>query len=160
MKNFTINLSNKKGSAATFLSLFVIIVLSIVIYYIYTGYIHRYYINIYDNKTIDRTIEIPPFVERLTDSNKELIGECDLRVGTSFQQVTDFYKSYSKQCGFSFESTEYDFHMTIRKEYVIEGKLMGSDVLLRWIPDLSPKQLVKAKKLYGKIKTPPIKEDE
>lgn len=152
--------NNKKGSAVVLLLLFVIIVLSIIIYFGYYWYQEKYYINLYDNTTIDRTIEIPPYVERLTEANKELIGECDLRVIASLQQVIEFYRSYSHKCGFEFEATSNSFKMTIRKGYVIEGNQKGTNLEMRWIPDLDGKQITKAKKLFGKIKIATKKEDD
>ena len=150
---------NKKGGAAGFILIFIIVSLSIIIYIGYQKYQERYYLNLYDDETIDRTIELPPFVDRLTSSDKELIGECDLHIKTSFQQVTEFYDQYSHKCGFSFESTTNSFKISIRKNYIIEGSLVGEDLLMRWYPVLNKNQTQKAKKLFGSIKKKPEKED-
>ena len=160
MKNFKNIIYNKKGGAAGFILLFIIISLSIVIYIGYQKYQERFYINIYDNDTIDRVIENPPFIERLTSADKELIGECDFHIKTSLQQIQDFYQQYSHKCGFSFKKTTNGFEISTRKDYVIEATLVKEDLLLRWVPVLNPDQLAKAKKKFGKIKRKPIKEEE
>lgn len=151
--------NNKKGGAAGFIVLFIVVSLSIVIYVGYQKYQERYYLNVYDNETIDRIIELPPFVDRLTSSDKELIGECDLHIKTSFQQIVEFYKQYSHKCGFSFESSVNNLKISIRKNYVIEGSLVGEDLLMRWYPVLNTSQSKKAKKLFGSIKKKPEKEE-
>ncbi len=149
----------KKGEASTYILLFIIISLSIVIYVGYQKYQEKYYLNIYDNETIDRVIDLPPFVDRLTSSDKELIGECDLHIKTSFQQIIEFYDQYSHKCGFSFESTVNNFKISIRKNYIVEGSLVGEDLLMRWYPVLNSSQTQKAKKLFGSIKKKPEKEE-
>ena len=150
---------NKKGGAAGFILLFIIVSLSIIIYVGYQKYQEKYYLNIYDNETIDRIIELPPFVDRLTSSDKELIGECDLHIKTSFQQIVEFYDSYSHRCGFSFESTASNFKISVRKNYEIEASLVGEDLLMRWYPVLNTSQSKKAKKLFGSLKKKPEKEE-
>ena len=151
--------NNKKGGIAGFIVLFIVVSLSIVIYVGYQKYQERYYLNLYDNETIDRLIELPPFVDRLTSSDKELIGECDLHIKTSFQQIVEFYEQYSHKCGFSFKSSTNIFEISIRKNYVIEGSLVGEDLLMRWYPVLNTKQSNKAKKLFGSIKKKAEKEE-
>ena len=78
---------NKKGNLATFITLFIIILLSAIIYIGYQKYQERFFINFYDDSSMDHFLEIPGYCERLTDANKELIGECDLKIGTSFEQA-------------------------------------------------------------------------
>ena len=159
MKKYNDLINNKKGGAAGFILLFIVITLSIIIYIGYQKYQERYYINIYDDETIDRVIEVPPFVDRLTAANKELIGECDLHIKTSFQQIIEFYDSYCHKCGFSFKSTNNSFNISIRKNYDIEGSLVGEDLLMRWYPVLNKNQAQKARKLFGSIKKKPEKEE-
>ena len=159
MKKYNNLINNKKGGATGFILLFIIITLSIVIYFGYQKYHERYYINIYDNETLDRTIEIPPFAERLTDSNKELIGECDLQIKTSLQQVIEFYKSYSSRCGFSFGVLPNGFIITLRKDFELEAKINDTTLQMRWIPVLDAKKVRKAIKLYGDVKRKPAKEE-
>ena len=150
---------NKKGEAASYILLFIIISLSIIIYVGYQKYQEKYYLNLYDNETIDRTIELPPFVDRLSSADKELIGECDLHIKTSFQQIIEYYDAYSHKCGFTFESSINNFKISIRKNYIVEGSLVGEDLLMRWYPVLNPSQTQKAKKLFGSIKKKPEKEE-
>ncbi len=144
---------NKKGGAATTIFVIIIIILGTVIYFGYKSYNEKYYINLYDDLTFDKVLEIPPFTERLTEVNKELIGECDLKIGTAFEQVSSFYQSYCKRCGFVFEGGgNKSFNMTIRQDYIIKGTLNKENLELRWIPVLHPNQISKTVKLFGDIK--------
>lgn len=148
---------NKKGGAAGTIVFIIVLILSIVIYIGYKNNLKNHYINLYDNQVKDLTIEIPPFTERLTDPDKELIGECDLKVGTSFEQVCSFYQSYASKCGFYFEALDNSksFNMTVRKGYTIKGTPNNNIMELRWIPVLNYNQVDKAKKLFGDIKREP-----
>ena len=145
----------RKGSLLAAILLFIVGILSVIIYLGYKSYKERYYINLYDEKTIDRVIDVPPFTERQTEANKELIGECDLLIGTTFAQATDFYASFCKARGFGFEPKGNSFSMVIRKGYIVVGTKNNSVLELRWYPNLNAKQASKCRKLFGQVKMQP-----
>lgn len=152
---------SKKGGVLG-ISLFIIVVLlSVVIYYVYNAYYYRYYINIYDEKTVDRVLEIPPFTERKTEPDRELIGECDLLIGTSFNQVKEFYSSFCIERGFEYKASADGFSIETRRGFFIEGKVVGGNILqIRWVPVLNSRQTVKCLKIFGKVKRPDTSEDD
>lgn len=151
---------NKKGSIAGTLILLVVIILAAVIYFGYEKYKERLYITLYDNTTFDRKIDIPPFVERLTEKNQELIGECDLKIGTSFDQICTFYNEYCKEHGYVFEFTHESLKISLTRKYEIEGTIQGNVLRLRWYPNLNGKNSGLARKHFGYVKIKPVSEDE
>lgn len=157
MKNNNYFYINRKGGAAGTIIFIIILILSLVIYFGYRNNIKNHYINIYDNQVKDLLIEVPPYTEKISDPDKELIGECDLKVGTTFEQVCSFYQSYASKCGFYYETLNdsKSFNMTIRKGYTIKGTPNNNIMELRWIPVLNYNQADKAKKLFGDIKREP-----
>lgn len=152
--------NNKKGGVAGGVIIFIIVLLSLLIYFGYINYNEQHYINVYDDITQDVILEVPPYTERITEANKELIGECDLKVGTSYEQVASFYGGYCKRCGFEFEGKKNSFIITIREDYSITGNLNGNVLELRWVPVLHSNQIAKTEKLFGSIKKKPEENSE
>ena len=155
-RSFVMNRNKRHGSVASLLIFITVIALCLIIYFGYGSYREKYYINIFDNKTQNRIIDVPPFATRLTDADRELIGECDLHVGTSFDQVCNFYESFSKTHGFGFSFTDKSLRLEVRRGFAIDGTLEGNKLSLRWIPNLAPNQVSKCKKLFGEIKHAPV----
>ena len=154
-ENFAILNSNPMGGFS-FDSAFILTIVTIGLLVLYYFLEHKK-----NGLTFDKVLEIPPFTERLTEVNKELIGECDLKIGTAFEQVSSFYQSYCKRCGFVFEGGgNKSFNMTIRQDYIIKGTLNKENLELRWIPVLHPNQISKTVKLFGDIKKETKEEKE
>ncbi len=131
-----------------FVVFFLIIFGLVGIYFGYQWYNQRNYIVLYDGE-MTRRIDTPPFADRQTSSDRELIGECVLSIGTSLDQTRDFYKTMSDRYGYLFVLTESGMTMEIRKNYVVVGKFNGGQLTLNWNPVLTEKLKKKAQTLFA-----------
>ena len=131
-----------------FVIFFLIIFGLVGIYFGYQWYNQRNYINLYDGD-MTRRIDTPPFAERLTSSDRELLGECVLSIGTSLDQTSDFYKGMSDRYGYMFALTETGLSMEIRKNYSVVGTFAGGKLTLNWNPILNAKMKKKAESLFA-----------
>ncbi len=134
-----------------FLALIVVILTvagSIGLYYGYKWHNQRNYIKLYDAGII-RYLDMPPFGERLTDADRELIGNCRIAVGTSRDQTSLFFKSISDRYGFIFTPTEKGFTMEVRKNYRVVGEYSDEKLILDWDPVLNSKQKKEAQEKFA-----------
>jgi hypothetical protein len=69
-------------------------------------------------------------------------------VGTSAEQVKDFYKTFCDRNGYIFKGTDYGLQIEIRKNYEIKGTFKDSKLVLEWDPVLNDKQKAKAESLF------------
>lgn len=151
---------NKKGGAA--LNTLILFILCCGLgYYGYVSFRAKGNIMIYDMKGVDVVLPMPPYSERLTDANRELFGECDINVGTTFQQCCEFYQSFCAERGFAFSKPKKDadmFAIETRKGFVITAEFMSNKLMYRWYPELTVSQRKKCTELFGSIKTKPEEE--
>ena len=138
---------NNRGFLAVVFIL-LLIVGGIGIYYGYQWHSQRNYIVLYDG-SMTRNIDTPPFAERLSSSDRELIGECVLAIGTSLEQTSDFYKSMSDRYGYLFNVTEGGLTMEVRKNYKVTGTFAEGKLTLTWTPVLNEKLKKKAQSLFA-----------
>jgi hypothetical protein len=138
---------NDNRGFLTFVVFFLIVFGLIGLYMGHKWYKHRYYITLYDD-TMVRYLDVPPFGERVSPSTDEFRGECILSVGTSAEQVKDFYKTFCDRNGYIFKGTDYGLQIEIRKNYEIKGTFKDSKLVLEWDPVLNDKQKAKAESLF------------
>ena len=154
------NYFNKKGGAA--LNTFVLFLLVCALgYFGYISFRAKGNIMIYDMKGVDVVLPMPPYSERLTDADRELFGECDINVGTTFEQCCEFYKSFCAERGFAFDKPKKKadiFTIETRKGFLITAEFMSNQLRYRWIPELTVSQRKKCTKLFGSVKTKPEEE--
>lgn len=116
------------------------------LYFGFNWYNQRYYIALYDG-SMTRYIDVPPFAERKTSAEFELIGHCVLGVGTSEQQALSFYKSMCNRLGFMFSEKEGSFTIEVRRNYTVRGEYGAGQIKLSWTPVLPEKLKRQAAKL-------------
>ena len=141
--------SCSRGSVAVLIILIVVILGLIGVYFGNQWFNQKYYIKLYDGENI-RYIDIPPYAERETSADYELVGVCDLNVGTSKDQANDFLKSTCNRYGYLCNVGENDIRIEIRRHYYIEGKYEGNYLKLRWTPSLPDKLKARAEALSKK----------
>lgn len=131
----------------TFVVFFLIVFGIVGLYLGYQWYNQRYYITLYDGN-MTRYIDMPPFAERISSANRELIGECIISIGTSSEQASHFFKSMCDRYGYLFVLKENGLTMEIRKNYAIEGDYTEGKLKLTWKPVLSEKMKKRAQSLF------------
>ncbi|PKL48782.1 MAG: hypothetical protein CVV42_08240 [Candidatus Riflebacteria bacterium HGW-Riflebacteria-2] len=140
------------GNRAGFAGLVILLVLIVGLVGVYFGnqwFNQRYYIKLFDGDKI-RLIDIPPFAERVTSAEHELVGICDINIGTSKDQSNNFLKSMCNSYGYLCTVGENDIKIEIRRQYYIEGKYEGNFLKLRWTPVLPEKLKARAEALNKK----------
>lgn len=105
------------------------------IYFGYEWYNQRNFIKLHDGSMI-RLLDIPPFAERVTSADKELIGECVLSIGASEEQASQFFNSMSNRMGYLFAASEQGFTIEVRRNYIVKGEFANNKLNLTWEPVL------------------------
>ncbi|NCB38943.1 MAG: hypothetical protein EOM80_09245 [Erysipelotrichia bacterium] len=131
----------------TFVVFFLIIFGIVGLYLGYKWYNQKYYIALYDGN-MTRYLDIPPFAERLTPSNRELLGECSIAIGTSSDQTNHFFKGTCDRYGYIYSLKENFFTIELRKNYVIKGEFADGKMKLTWTPSLNDKMKKRAQALF------------
>lgn len=141
------NIVNRSGLAG-FVLLFVVILGLIGVYYGNQYFNQKYYIRLFDGEAI-RYLDMPPYAERLTSADHEMIGVCDVNIGTSPDQVTNFLKSTCNRYGYLCTAGEGTVQIEVRRNYVLKGTYEANKLKLRWTPVL-PEKLKAAAEALGK----------
>lgn len=116
------------------------------IYFGYGWYNQRYFIALYDGG-MTRYLDVPPFSERKTSSELELIGQCTLSIGTSDDQAVQFFKSMSNRLGYLCVVKDNKMTIEVRRNYTVNGEFGGGVLKLSWTPVLPEKLKRQAAKL-------------
>jgi len=136
----------RKGGV-TGLVIFIVVVLGLVgVYFGNRWFNEKYYIRLFDGENI-RYLDVPPYGERITDAELELIGVCDLNIGTSKEQSNDFLENACNRYGFLWVAEEDSIRIELRRNYLIKGDYQGNQLKLRWTPILPEKLKARAETL-------------
>lgn len=138
---------NNRGFLAIVI-VFLLILGGVGLYFGYKWHTQRNFINLYDG-SMTRQLDMPPFAERVTDAERELIGECVISIGTSHEQTSDFYKSICDRYGYLFTSTDKGLTIEVRKNYSIAGEYKGDKLSLSWTPVLPEKLKKQAQEKFA-----------
>lgn len=167
------NYYQKKGGL-TLTTFIVLLITGALIFYTFHSYKAMNLFTVYDLKGTDQEFSLPPYSEKISDPNRDLFGECDIRITLLFNQICDHYQNLCKSKGFYFEQIKDKdrFIIEVRKGLVITGELVDQELTrtngnkekakvlqLRWIPVLNASQAQKCKKLFGSIKTEEEKDE-
>jgi len=120
------------------------------LYFGYNWFNQRYYIALYDGQ-MTRYLDIPPFAERKTHADLELIGECTLSIGTSEKQARDFLNSMSDRLGYMCNDKDGKMIIEVRRNYIITGEFGGGLLKLNWTPVLPETLKKKAAKIAKEV---------
>ncbi len=135
-----------KGGFLGLVILFLFVGGLIGLYFGYQWYNHRYYIKLYDG-SMTRYLDVPPFAERLSTADQELIGECTLAIGTSDEQASQFYNSMSNRLGYLFGAKDKGWTIEVRRNYIVSGEFNSGKLNLKWEPVLPDNLKKKAQAL-------------
>jgi hypothetical protein len=133
---------NRREGLAGLVLLIVVIIGLIGVYYGNQWFNQKYYIRIFDDNVV-RYLDMPPYAERITSADYELIGICDISIGTSQDQINNFLKIMCNRYGYLCTTNEDTVQIDIRRNYSIKGTYDTSKLSLRWTPIL-PEKLKKA----------------
>lgn len=145
-----LNNCSKKSGLAGIVILLVFIVGLFGVYYGNQWFTQKYYIRIFDDNLV-RYIDMPPYADRLSSSEYELIGVCDISIGTTPDQVNNFLKSMCNRYGYLCTTGENTVQIDIRRNYSINGTYEEGKLKLRWLPILPDKLKLRAEKLAEKV---------
>ncbi len=141
--------SGSRAGLAGLVLLFVVILGLVGVYFGNQWFNQKYYIRLFDGENI-RYVDMPPYGERVTSAELELVGTCDINVGTSKDQVNNFLKSMCNSYGYLCTVGENEIRIEIRRHYFIDGKYEGNLLKLRWTPVLPEKLKARAEALGKK----------
>ncbi|EKD84331.1 MAG: hypothetical protein ACD_39C00101G0003 [uncultured bacterium] len=131
------NNDKRAGLAGLVLLVFVTVCL-VGIYFGNQWFNQKYYIRLFDGDVV-RYLDMPPYAERLSSADLEMIGVCDLNIGTSKDQISNFFKSMCNRYGYLCTTSEDGIQMEIRRNYSIKGEYETNRLKLRWTPVLPEK---------------------
>ncbi|MBU1108186.1 MAG: hypothetical protein KKB51_16055 [Candidatus Riflebacteria bacterium] len=141
------NVVGRSGQAGLIL-LFVVIAGLVGVYFGNQYFSQKNYIRLFDGEAI-RYLDIPPYAQRLTSADQELIGVCDISIGTSPDQATNFLKTTCNSYGYLCTAGEESVQIEIRRNYLLKGIYEGNKLKLRWTPVL-PEKLKSAAEALSK----------
>ncbi|PKL40320.1 MAG: hypothetical protein CVV41_19860 [Candidatus Riflebacteria bacterium HGW-Riflebacteria-1] len=137
-------LTNDRRAGLAGLVLVIFIIIGLVgIYFGNQWFSQKYYIRLFDGDVI-RYLDIPPYAERLTSADQELLGVCDINVATSKDQVNNFFNSTCNRYGYLCKTVDGGIVIELRRNYTIKGEYNSNTLQLRWTPVLPEKLKAKA----------------
>lgn len=141
--------SDRKGGLVGLILVTLVIVGLIGVYFGNQWFSQRNYIRLFDGDAI-RYLDMPPYAVRLTSAELELIGVCDIDIGTSKEQASSFLKSTCNRYGYLCTGNADELQIEIRRHYLISGSFDKNRLKLRWTPVLPEKLKARAAALEKK----------